>query len=250
MRVKRSLYSFVEIAKKIIFFLANTVHLKSQEIIEISLKNFSSRIPRDIGQEFQNISNLIIQNSNLNLIRRDDFTSMIQMRKLQLYQNKIQKIDFDSFYELKNLALLDLDRNQITSLPAKLLAESRNLHVFSAAYNKIKEIPQKFFDNTKFIRKINLRDNQIYNFDFMTKSSHKFEHLAFLNLRKNDQKCDKFYSIEKKIADKLFEIETKNWGNETRIKFSSVTAKSVENIVFNVDIACGDDDEDDEYYGI
>lgn len=216
---------------KILFLGSSIKTLKNQEIVEISLEKFSTRIPRDIGVHFIEISNLIIHNSDLNRIQRNDFVSMSQLTKLQLYENQIETVDFDSFHDLSNLEYLDLDRNNIFRLHDELLIMSKNFRVFLAAHNNIEEIPLNFFNSTKGVRKINLRSNKIQNFDFIANISHNFENLAYINLRNNsEERCDKFYSVEDKIED-LFQtnrIDYEDLSNDLFINIQQCAREKVE----------------------
>lgn len=212
-------------------------------------------MPLDIGLHFIKIANLIISNSGLNHLKRNDFINLTQLAKLQLYENEIEIIDEDSFYDLKDLEYLDLDRNNIVELSAELLKFSRNLQVFLAAHNKIINISKDFFKTTEKIRKIDLSFNQIENFEFIGNCSHGMENLAFLNLRGNDN-CSKFYSNENEIleryqqAEKQIRIrETYEEERDPSSRFAKITSKSCFDIadVINIDCMATDEDLTEEY---
>ncbi|KAG5678942.1 hypothetical protein PVAND_008561 [Polypedilum vanderplanki] len=94
-----------------------------------------SKIPKGIMKIFPNSKVLVIYNSKLKTIRRDDLK------------------------EYKNLEELCLDKNDIAFLPGDLLEDLNKLTAFSATYSKIELIEPNIFDKLTNLNCVDLKGN-------------------------------------------------------------------------------------------
>ena len=108
----------------------------------------------------------------------------LQLEKLDLGGNQIDKINSSAFDGLQNLLVLKLDSNKLTSVPTKALEGLKNLRELNLRGNALKTLNDDSFRDLAMVRKLDLSQAQIANI-----SQHAFrglhQQLRILNLSAN-----------------------------------------------------------------
>lgn len=139
---------------------------------------------------FPNLLKYIITNSNLRVIKREDFSSMPKLQTLNLADNKIDQIPEDALYDLGALVDFFVEKNNIRKFPTYLLNHAPMFQRFMAQNNSIEEIEADFFKNNPILKIVALDNNKIQKIrvDFRP-----FKNLKKLDL-KNNTCIDSYYN--------------------------------------------------------
>ncbi len=126
----------------------------------------------------------IVKMTSLNLSNKElkeipNISMMINLRYLDLSQNKIEKIEENAFNSLINLKELYLYHNQLTKIDKNIFVSLSKLKCLSLFCNQIKEIEENAFDSLSNLRTLCLNDNQITKIENNAFNSLiKLEHLS------------------------------------------------------------------------
>jgi Leucine-rich repeat (LRR) protein len=122
--------------------------------------NFNERIdfiPLDIFREFPNFNGIAIWNSDLSFSIINLFTKEFnQIKYLDLYNNKIQKIGENTFSELKDLKWICLSYNKIEFIKDEIFKNNLKLEYIDLNENPIKMINSKLFTNLDQLEKVEI----------------------------------------------------------------------------------------------
>lgn len=156
---------------------------------------------------FPNLLKYIITNSNVQVIKREDFSSMPKLQTLNLVDNKIELIPEDALYDIGGLIDFFIDNNKIKKLPEYLLNHAPMFQRFMAQNNSIEAIEKDFFKNNPILKIVSLENNKI--------AKVKVDFRPFRNLKKlglkNNTCIDSYYNDWRKYKSVLIiqdEIET------------------------------------------
>lgn len=170
----------------------NTSSQSSESSRRVSLSSASSLL-------FEEIKNSPIKKLAASSSRV--FTSLINLRKLDLSENNLLNIPID-IKELRHLEELNLEKNQLEFLPNEL-TELRSLCILKLAVNRIGELNDQFCYHAQFRRqlvKLDLRANRLRNDTFSTKIG-LFEKLEYIDLSEN-----LFESVPSTLPKSLIEL--------------------------------------------
>ncbi|KAL7673565.1 hypothetical protein ACOME3_008419 [Neoechinorhynchus agilis] len=120
-----------------------------------------TEIPR--GNDVTNdvFETLILKGNQIETLKGYDLHNYHNLKRLDLSQNKISKIDERAFFELPNLRTLELDGNQLFELPFNLLENTKSLKVLSLSNNHLKNFDPNLLRNIEFLSFLSISGNQI-----------------------------------------------------------------------------------------
>lgn len=138
-------------------------------VFEIESDEFSGKIlsnqkllilPPSLGVIVKNISELSATNVGMIAINRNAFEGMSQLKVLNLSQNEITEIESGSFTSLAELRKLDLSHNRIQVI-VKAFMGLKELEDLNLSHNKLTQLPPDTFDLLLNLKILNLSFNQI-----------------------------------------------------------------------------------------
>nr|XP_026484294.1 protein artichoke [Vanessa tameamea] len=106
--------------------------------------NSISRLRMNI--KFNNVQEIDLSSNKLQSINKGLFNNFINMRKLILRRNQINKINENSFLGLSKLETLDMSENNLTIL-TNVFTPLKNLQHLNLSRNNIQYIHDKYFNN-------------------------------------------------------------------------------------------------------
>ncbi|XP_013420824.1 uncharacterized protein LOC106181094 [Lingula anatina] len=179
--------------------LANQKSLKV-----LSLSNMGSSltdIPSAISG-MEKMEELDLNNNRIRGVNHNHFAKMVQLRKLNLANNKITSLDPLSFQYCVQLEELEFSYNLIQEVnPIHFVAQVR-LRKINLSYNRIHSLGPRLFQNCKNLKYVDFSNNLITKMDqnvFIGPS----QSLRYVDLRNN--KCDTFHKC---IVAKLEQFQT------------------------------------------
>jgi Leucine-rich repeat (LRR) protein len=104
-------------------------------VIENQIMKF---IPKDISTHLPNLNMIVIKDSQLSMIQKDDLPPVLN--KLYINGNEIVEIEQRSFDGLLNLEIIDLSNNKLTKLPSGAFKDLINLKTLVLNDNLIKKL--------------------------------------------------------------------------------------------------------------
>lgn len=108
-----------------------------------------------------NLTRLLLNNNKLSGVDVGLFHSLHQLEMLQLRGNGLSFLSGRLFQRLHRLQELDLSFNQISSLSTELFQNNSELRVLSLQANKIPNLPDGIFTHLDHLQELNLRSNLI-----------------------------------------------------------------------------------------
>lgn len=157
--------------------------------------------PHGYMDQFPNLLTFVVGYSNLQFVRRSDFTGAGQLRMVYFPGNTFHTLTSDTFMDLKNVRRLVLNHNKIRTVGSKLLLPMTKLHLALFAGNdcintnytgiaqieKLKlDLLEHCYDETLEIptmeeQKLNEANDKIIN--LQQKMSFLEEHIKLLELK-------------------------------------------------------------------
>ncbi|KAL3125683.1 hypothetical protein niasHT_009770 [Heterodera trifolii] len=108
----------------------------------------------------QMLPNYAFQLSSINA-KMFHSTSAIQIRWLNLANNRINRMETAAFQNLPNLERLYLSNNRLTTLPTQILSSLKNLRQLSLAHNDINETQESAFANLPHLEELTMAHNRL-----------------------------------------------------------------------------------------
>ncbi|XP_013420823.1 slit homolog 2 protein-like [Lingula anatina] len=145
---------------------------------------------------------LDLNNNRIRGVNQIHFAKMVQLRKLNLANNKISSLDPLSFHYCDQLEELDLSNNLIREVSPIHFVAQVLLRKINLSYNRIHSLGPRLFQNCKNLKYVDFSNNLITIMDqnvFIGPS----QSLRYVDLRNN--KCDTFHKC---IVAKLQHFET------------------------------------------
>lgn len=95
-------------------------------------------------------------------ISPESLTNLNNLRRLDLHNTSLTKLDNTAFDSLKSLFSIDMSMNNITELSGEIFKACRNtLNSLDLSYNKLQLISKLYFSSVKSLRVLNLSHNII-----------------------------------------------------------------------------------------
>jgi len=163
-------------------------------------KHFREKLNIDI----ENVDEIELNNSNINYIEDKAFHGAKFLQKINLEDNKIEKLDYNMVncincvdcYCLRQLCEINLSQNQIAEIHKHAFYGLISLRKIWLSFNKISSINQLTFIKLISLNELYLNNNQIEKIENAT-----FNHLK--NLQLLDLSSNKIQEIEKASFHKL-----------------------------------------------
>jgi hypothetical protein len=181
-------------------------------------------LPKEISQEFPNLSGMQFSNGSFPIVRSDffrkDFVAVIH---LNLGYNKIQTIEDKAFQHLTKLKWIRLRNNQIQSLPFHIFKNNSELIYVDLRWNKINSITPDFFKNLKNLKFAEFNNNQCVDKNFGCSLKTCSVSQAVLDKGLSDCYLNCLKDLEcafksGKFAEQMIEAETKRQAMEVELK--------------------------------
>jgi len=197
-----------------LFSVPSDIFLKFPQLRHLDVEQTQLKVIK--SDNFYNASHLkyfLAKFNEISKLESETFSSCPQLRYIVLQHNRINDIHPRAFYGLNHLEILYLDYNRVIVLPSNLLDYLPNLMHFSMTYNNLSSIPDNLFMNNEKLETLNLGHNLLTSFDDEQFASLRhLEHvqLAFNNLSELDLSACK--SIEINVDNNnLREIQLNKW---------------------------------------
>lgn len=137
-----------------------------------ALNQNTLNIPRIICNQFPNLVNFSIINSQVRVLSSESFEGCQNVERVVLYNNQIQEIPEQSFSAAGNLRVLDINNNQLTTLHVNSFTGTQ-LESLNLNFNQFETF------NTEWLESIN---ETLTTFDIMSNRLQELQPGAFGNL--------------------------------------------------------------------
>ena len=193
----------------------SNLNMKSDPCDHIKIVDVSFNLIYSIRSLQSSLEKLNLSNNKLNKIIKSYFNDTTQLKILDLSLNKIAFIEVNSFINLKKLTNLNLFGNQLKSFDINLFNIDNRIEEINLSKNKIEIINSTAFKSFLFLKNLYIADNQIY----MIKNNafENLKQLNFLDLNNNS-------------------IAEVNFGNIRKLQVLNLSFNSIEDldkVVFN-----------------
>jgi hypothetical protein len=113
---------------KIFSFSGSASQKKETTVVFFQLSPSLEFIPLQIFNEFPNLNGILIERSNIPILKKGFFTKKFKtIQYLDLYYNKMQQIEQEAFINLPELKWINLGWNQIESMKINLFKNNIKL---------------------------------------------------------------------------------------------------------------------------
>ena len=121
------------------------------------ISNYASITVYDLAR----ITQLSLNDTNINSLKADDFDGLTGLTELRLYDNQLTTLPEGIFDNLNALTRLSLGNNRFTTLPEGIFDNLNSLTRLSLGNNRFTTLPAGIFDNLNSLTTLNLQDNQL-----------------------------------------------------------------------------------------
>ncbi|KAM4594638.1 slit homolog 1 protein-like isoform 2-T2 [Fundulus diaphanus] len=115
-------------------------------------------VPKNIPRGTERLD---LNENNLTVIIKTDFSGLKHLRVLHLMENQISNIERGAFDELKELERIRLNRNRLSQLPELLFQKNEGLSRLDLSENAIQTIPRRAFRGATDLKNLQLDKNHI-----------------------------------------------------------------------------------------
>lgn len=112
-----------------------------------------------IGENFAHLKNLLVKESKIKFVERENFKNLQNLQKLSLLHNQIEFLPEDVFWDLPNLVVLNVGGNKLKQVPEKLFFNLKNLEQIWLHLNKVSKFPRNLFADNLKLKIINSDSN-------------------------------------------------------------------------------------------
>jgi Leucine-rich repeat (LRR) protein len=128
-----------------------------------------------VVETFPNMYAFSITFTKLKTIRRQELTSLKNLKYFLISDNEIEAIPSDTFYDMQRLEFLDICRNKVSVMDPHWTVTMPDLKIFRARSNLFKIVPKDMFTRNPLLEEILLDKNKIQmnEKDFTTLSNLK-----------------------------------------------------------------------------
>jgi hypothetical protein len=181
-------------------------------------------LPKEILQDFPNLSGMQFSNGSFPIVRGDFFTKdFVAVKHLNLGYNKIQAIEDKALQHLTKLKWIRLSNNQIQSLPFQIFRNNSELIYVDLRLNKINSITPNFFKNLKNLKFAEFRANPCIDKNFGCSSKTCSVSQTVLDKGLSDCYSNCLKDMEcafksGKFAEQMIEAETKRQAMEVELR--------------------------------
>ena len=134
----------------------NTLIINNTEIFYIDKDNFKYNTQLEI---------IYLNDNKLKSINKDCFINLTQLKELNLSRNSIKNLDVDTFKYNTQLEELYLDSNEINNIDSNTFNNLLQLKVLSLSFNKLTNLDNDIFKYNIHLNKLSLSHNNIDSFN-------------------------------------------------------------------------------------
>ena len=131
-----------------------------------------------------NLQNLKLNDNMLRVLKNNVFVGLIQLKKLELINCGIEKLEDNAFHGLNHLETLDLSNNHIKVISNHIFKNLRTLTSLSLYHNNVHNLGNECFKGTINLRDIDFTYNKIKHID--TNTFNELPNLSYLYLSNNE----------------------------------------------------------------
>ena len=135
------------------------------EFLEICFNELLKTIDHDAFSSLKQLRDLDLCCNCIESLGKKHLSKLINLETLKLNRNEIKTIEDYMFSKLKKLTTLNYLHNQVENVNRKSFAGLRNLKELNLSCNKLEDFDLRILDNIKEIENIDLNENKIYNKD-------------------------------------------------------------------------------------
>lgn len=110
---------------------------------------------------FPNVRKYLITDSQLENVKRDDFSGFPKMETLNLSGNKITTLAEDTLYDLGALVDFFIENNNLVALPQFLMNHAPLFQRFRASNNSVEVLEASFFRNNNALKIFSMDNNKL-----------------------------------------------------------------------------------------
>lgn len=118
-------------------------------------------LPNNLGQYFFQLSKLIVTDSKLLELRKDDLTGLYFLIFLQVSGNELKSLEPGLFDYISKLQHLDISNNKIKELPLKIFDHLNQLKVLKASRNHLVKLEPNLFPKKNSLEEIYFDANKL-----------------------------------------------------------------------------------------
>ncbi len=115
-------------------------------------------IPRDIPVRAQLVD---LRGNGITTLPARVFESLVDLREIQLFDNRISHIEPGAFRGLLNLNLIGLSTNRLSGVRKEVFASLYNLQSLKLSWNNINKIEEGAFDSLFSLTSLDIRQNRL-----------------------------------------------------------------------------------------
>jgi len=131
--------------------------VKALEIVDQNVLH----LPINLPSLLPNIKKLVVRNSKLIAISKDELTGFNGLLEVAVTINDLATLPSDTFAQSPNLKTIDISGNKLTELPSGLFGQLKDLHFVNASSNALKELKDDLFASQNNITELNFGNNKI-----------------------------------------------------------------------------------------
>ena len=175
---------------------------------ELRLGNNNLRtIPKRAFVAYKNLNRLDLSNNPLDKnggVQENAFEGLTNLRKLAIYNTKIETLPKDIFIDLTNLEILLLHRNQLKCLHYSIFQKLTSVTTLSLFANKLETIPPNLFHPLRSLRQLHLAMNPL-NCD--CKMTNLIEFLKNNDVERSNAQCSQPLNLERVVLTEVQNYE-------------------------------------------
>jgi len=114
---------------------------------------------------FPNIKKLVVKNSKLIEISKEEFNGFNGLLEVAITKNNLVTLPSNTFAQSLNLKTIDISSNKLNELPSGFFSQLRNLQSINASSNVFTELKHDLFASQNNITELNFRNNKITKID-------------------------------------------------------------------------------------
>lgn len=139
------------------------IHAYEHQATKLNLSkiNLTSLPPSKIWSSMSNLKEINLSYNQITKIEDNAFNGLINLETLDLYNNNLTKILASNFNSLNNLKKLDLSNNQINSIDANAFSILTRLNILILSNNYITIIKDNYFNKLINLEELILSYNKI-----------------------------------------------------------------------------------------
>jgi Leucine-rich repeat (LRR) protein len=118
-------------------------------------------LPLELSKAFPRIETLLVDQSKLHSLQKNDFAGCRELRKILIRHNDLASIDDGTFDDLTQLEYIDLSSNNINSMPSKLFSTLIHLKQLILSNNQLSKLSAALLPRRNSIEEFHVSSNKL-----------------------------------------------------------------------------------------